>query len=152
MAGERTVERAFVQALRVGGLVMHNEPAVVVARPGSGSGHADGLLPLHRFARVSFNARERCLHLGPLSNRCVFWSFFKRAQLAVLGYGRIEALKGGRPKGRRHLGDTQRNELNARADGIIVTPTLLKLLPLPVQRVIGSLSDTNQVLQALSSR
>jgi circadian clock protein KaiB len=38
------------------------------------------------------------------------------------------------------------------ADGIIVTPTLLKLLPLPVQRVIGSLSDTNQVLQALSSR
>ena len=38
------------------------------------------------------------------------------------------------------------------ADGIIVTPTLLKLLPLPVQRVIGTLSDTNQVLQALSSR
>lgn len=40
----------------------------------------------------------------------------------------------------------------ALADGIIVTPTLLKLLPLPVQRVIGSLSDTNQVLQALSTR
>jgi circadian clock protein KaiB len=38
------------------------------------------------------------------------------------------------------------------ADGIIVTPTLLKLLPLPVQRVIGSLSDTNQVLLALSSK
>ena len=40
----------------------------------------------------------------------------------------------------------------ALADGIIVTPTLLKLLPLPVQRVIGSLSDTHQVLQALASR
>jgi circadian clock protein KaiB len=40
----------------------------------------------------------------------------------------------------------------ALADGIIVTPTLLKLLPLPVRRVIGSLSDTNQVLMALSSR
>jgi circadian clock protein KaiB len=40
----------------------------------------------------------------------------------------------------------------ALADGIIVTPTLLKLLPLPVQRVIGSLSDTNQVLQVLSSQ
>jgi circadian clock protein KaiB len=40
----------------------------------------------------------------------------------------------------------------ALADGIIVTPTLLKLSPLPVQRVIGSLSDTNQVLLALSSR
>jgi circadian clock protein KaiB len=38
------------------------------------------------------------------------------------------------------------------ADGIIVTPTLLRLLPLPVQRVIGSLSDTNQVVQTLSSR
>ena len=40
----------------------------------------------------------------------------------------------------------------ALADGIIVTPTLLKLLPLPAQRLIGTLSDTNQVLQALSSR
>ena len=40
----------------------------------------------------------------------------------------------------------------ALADGVIVTPTLLKLLPLPVRRVIGSLSDTNQVLLALSSR
>ena len=35
------------------------------------------------------------------------------------------------------------------ADGIIVTPTLLKLSPLPVQRVIGNLSDTSQVLLAL---
>jgi hypothetical protein len=61
VAGERTVERALVQALRVGGLVMNNEPAVVVERPRSAEGHADGLLPLHRFARVSFNARERCL-------------------------------------------------------------------------------------------
>ena len=37
----------------------------------------------------------------------------------------------------------------ALADGIIVTPTLVKLSPLPVQRVIGTLSDTNQVRQAL---
>src|SRR5687768_18400248 len=39
----------------------------------------------------------------------------------------------------------------AAADGVIVTPTLLKLLPLPVQRVVGSLSDTKQVLLTLSS-
>ena len=39
----------------------------------------------------------------------------------------------------------------ALADGIIVTPTLLKLSPLPVQRVIGNLSDTDQVLLALAS-
>jgi hypothetical protein len=64
VVGERTVERAFVQALRVGELVMRNEPAVVVERPGPGE-DADGLLPLHRFARVSFNARERCLSIWP---------------------------------------------------------------------------------------
>jgi circadian clock protein KaiB len=39
----------------------------------------------------------------------------------------------------------------ALADGVIVTPTLIKLLPLPVQRVIGNLSDTRQVLVALGS-
>jgi circadian clock protein KaiB len=38
------------------------------------------------------------------------------------------------------------------ADGIIVTPTLLKLLPLPVQRVIGNLSDTDQVLMLLAAK
>ncbi|MEO8259265.1 MAG: circadian clock KaiB family protein [Acidobacteriota bacterium] len=36
-------------------------------------------------------------------------------------------------------------------DGIIVTPTLVKLLPLPVRRVVGNLSDTNQLLLALTS-
>ena len=38
----------------------------------------------------------------------------------------------------------------ALADGILVTPTLLKLMPLPVQRVIGNLSDTRQVLLTLA--
>jgi circadian clock protein KaiB len=36
-------------------------------------------------------------------------------------------------------------------DGIIATPTLLKLSPAPVQRVIGNLGDVNQVLFALGS-
>jgi circadian clock protein KaiB len=40
----------------------------------------------------------------------------------------------------------------ALADGIIVTPTLLKLLPLPVQRVVGNLSDTDQVLLVLAGK
>lgn len=39
----------------------------------------------------------------------------------------------------------------ALADGVIVTPTLLRLLPTPV-RVIGNLSDPSQVLLALSHR
>jgi circadian clock protein KaiB len=38
------------------------------------------------------------------------------------------------------------------ADGIIVTPTLLKLFPLPVHRVVGNLSDIDQVLLALASK
>lgn len=36
-------------------------------------------------------------------------------------------------------------------DRIVVTPTLLKLLPLPEHRLIGDLSDTNQLLQTLSN-
>jgi len=40
----------------------------------------------------------------------------------------------------------------ALADGVIVTPTLLKLSPPPVERVIGNLSDTNQVLLALATK
>jgi circadian clock protein KaiB len=39
----------------------------------------------------------------------------------------------------------------ALADGIVVTPTLLKLSPLPVQRAVGNLSDTKQVLLALGN-
>jgi circadian clock protein KaiB len=38
------------------------------------------------------------------------------------------------------------------ADGIIVTPTLLKLSPLPVQRLIGNLTDTAQLFLALASK
>jgi circadian clock protein KaiB len=38
------------------------------------------------------------------------------------------------------------------ADGIIVTPTLLKVSPLPVGRVIGDLSDQRQVLLVLGSK
>jgi circadian clock protein KaiB len=48
--------------------------------------------------------------------------------------------------------DLLKHPTRALADGVIVTPTLLKLLPLPMRRVIGNLSDTNQVLLALSSR
>jgi|SRR5882672_977181 len=40
----------------------------------------------------------------------------------------------------------------ALADKIIVTPTLLKLVPLPVRRLIGDLSDTNQVLLLLAGQ
>jgi circadian clock protein KaiB len=40
----------------------------------------------------------------------------------------------------------------ALADGIIATPTLLKLMPAPPHRLIGNLSDTRQLLLALGAR
>ncbi len=48
--------------------------------------------------------------------------------------------------------DMLKYPLRALADGVIVTPTLLKLLPLPVHRVIGNLSDTTQVLLVLVTK
>lgn len=45
--------------------------------------------------------------------------------------------------------DLLRHPERALSDGIIVTPTLLKLRPLPVGRVVGNLSDTSQVLLLL---
>lgn len=41
--------------------------------------------------------------------------------------------------------------LRALEDGIVVTPTLLRLFPLPMQRLVGSLSDRSQVLQVLAA-
>ena len=35
-------------------------------------------------------------------------------------------------------------------DGIVVTPTLIRLFPRPVQKIIGNLSDTSKVVLALS--
>ncbi len=37
----------------------------------------------------------------------------------------------------------------ALADGIIVTPTLLKVKPLPAQKILGNLADKGQVVLAL---
>lgn len=56
--------------------------------------------------------------------------------------------------GRYHLEvvDILEQPGRALADGIIVSPTLLKLLPLPVARVIGDMSDTARVLQTLAAR
>jgi circadian clock protein KaiB len=40
--------------------------------------------------------------------------------------------------------------LRGLTDGVIVTPTLIRLLPLPVQKVIGTLSDTGRLLLVLA--
>ena len=45
--------------------------------------------------------------------------------------------------------DLMEHPVRGLTDGIVVTPTLVRLLPAPVRRVIGSLSDRNQVILAL---
>ena len=58
---------------------------------------------------------------------------------------------------RTHLTDQHEIELvdvflepkRALADGILMTPTLIKLTPAPVRRIVGTLSQRAPVLQAL---
>jgi len=38
----------------------------------------------------------------------------------------------------------------ALTDGVIVTPTLIRLLPLPVQKVVGTLNDAERLLVVLA--
>jgi circadian clock protein KaiB len=45
--------------------------------------------------------------------------------------------------------DVFREPKRALADGILLTPTLIKLSPAPVLRIIGTLSDTQSLLTAL---
>ncbi len=42
--------------------------------------------------------------------------------------------------------------LRALADGILVTPSLTKVSPSPVAKIVGNLSDISSVLQALGIR
>ena len=45
--------------------------------------------------------------------------------------------------------DVFRDPKRALAEGIFMTPTLVKLTPAPVQRIVGTLSRTQRVLEAL---
>lgn len=45
--------------------------------------------------------------------------------------------------------DVFRDPRRALADGIFLTPTLLKLTPSPCRKIVGTLSQTEPVLQAL---
>ena len=38
---------------------------------------------------------------------------------------------------------------DVRADGILMTPTVVKLAPSPARRIVGTLSQTEPALQAL---
>jgi circadian clock protein KaiB len=45
--------------------------------------------------------------------------------------------------------DVFREPRRALAEGVFMTPTLVKLAPFPAQRIVGTLSQTNLVLQVL---
>lgn len=47
------------------------------------------------------------------------------------------------------LVDILNEPLRALSEGIIVTPTLVRLSPLPIRQIIGNLCDTQAVLQTL---
>ena len=48
--------------------------------------------------------------------------------------------------------DVLETPLRALADGILVTPSLTKMSPSPVARIVGNLSDKSSVLRALGIR
>jgi circadian clock protein KaiB len=48
--------------------------------------------------------------------------------------------------------DVLREPKRALADGIFMTPTLVKLAPSPVQKIVGTLCDSDQVLDILGLR
>lgn len=66
LTGSRTVRTAIVAGLQLGPVVLDRVmAAVVVDRAVPGSDDPAGLLPLHLFASVSFNARRRSLVIRP---------------------------------------------------------------------------------------
>ncbi len=50
------------------------------------------------------------------------------------------------------LVDVLQQPQRALADGVLMTPTLVKLEPLPVRRIVGTLGRTDTVLRALGLR
>ena len=62
LSGAHDVRTMMMRELRIGEVTLRDQPVAVVARDGDES-EGDGLLPLHLFASVSFNAREQCLVL-----------------------------------------------------------------------------------------
>jgi circadian clock protein KaiB len=48
--------------------------------------------------------------------------------------------------------DVLREPTRALSDSVFMTPTLVKLAPSPVQRIVGTLSDSGRVLQVLGLR
>jgi hypothetical protein len=59
LAGGQTVRTMMLRELILGGETLRNQRVALVERGPIDPSEGDGLLPLHIFASVSFNARER---------------------------------------------------------------------------------------------
>jgi circadian clock protein KaiB len=70
---------------------------------------------------------------------------------SIQAIANLNALCRSRLAGRHEIEvvDVFREPLRALADGIRMTPTLLKLAPNPARRIVGTLSQTQRVLEAL---
>jgi circadian clock protein KaiB len=75
----------------------------------------------------------------------------RRSQRAITNIKRIceEHLKG---HYRLEVVDVYQRPVLAKGEQIVATPTLIKLLPTPLRRIIGDMSRTNQVLLGLDLR
>ena len=72
-------------------------------------------------------------------------------QNSVLAVANLTALCREHLPGRHEIDDVAvfKEPLRALADRVFMTPTLIKLTPLPVRRIVGTLSQPEKVLQAL---
>jgi predicted aspartyl protease len=61
LSGGHVVRTMMLRELRLGTITLREHPVAVVSRDTTDAEEGDGLLPLHLFASVSFNAREQSL-------------------------------------------------------------------------------------------
>ena len=70
---------------------------------------------------------------------------------SILALNSLETIRRTQPPGLLQIEviDISAEPFKALADGILVTPTLVKLSPTPTVQIIGNLSETSTVLKAL---
>lgn len=61
MSGTHAARMMLRRELRIGDVTVRDQPVAVIAREEGDERDGHGLLPLHVFASVSFNARDQCL-------------------------------------------------------------------------------------------
>jgi hypothetical protein len=65
LSGRQTAQTLWLRELKLGCVTLRNQPVAVIAQDAGDLLEADGLVPLHLFDSVSFNAREGYIVLRP---------------------------------------------------------------------------------------